>query len=45
MTRLAWLGEAATNARTKTILTADDADIADKGTNTSDHPRHLRNPR
>jgi hypothetical protein len=26
-------------------LTADDADIADEGRNTSDHPRHLRNLR
>jgi hypothetical protein len=38
-------GAAVTKARTKAFLTADDADIADRGMKEPDHLRHLRNPR
>ncbi len=35
-------GRAATQATSKNILTADDADMADKDRNASDYPRHPR---
>lgn len=38
-------GKAATDRNPPNLLTADDAEIADKGRNALGYPRHLRNPR